>query len=186
MSMPLKHYQFNVAEYYRMAETGILKEGDRVELIEGEVIEMSPIGKRHASCVARLTALFGRLFGARAVLWVQNPIRLSDFSEPQPDVTLLKARADFYAQAQATPGDVLLVVEVADTTLAYDRGVKVPLYARAGIPEVWVVDLQQERIEIYSQPAGGQYGQTLTVGRGESFASPTVAGLRLAAEDILG
>jgi Uma2 family endonuclease len=186
MSVPLKRHHFNVAEYYRMAETGILKEGDRVELIEGEIVEMSPIGSHHAACVDRAGRALNQRIGKNFIVRVQNPIRLSDLSEPQPDLALLRPRADFYEQSHPTPDDVLLVIEVADTAVAYDRGVKVPLYARSGIAEVWLVDLTQERIEIYTQPAGASYRQMMSVARGESFASPTVGGLALDAEDVLG
>jgi Uma2 family endonuclease len=133
MSVQIDRRVFSVDDYYRMVEVGLLKEDERVELIEGEVIRMSPIGSRHAACVARLTKLFSRLAGDGAIVWVQNPVRLNDFSEPQPDVALLKPRADFYAGAHPAAADVLLIVEVSDTTIGYDRQVKVPLYARGGM-----------------------------------------------------
>lgn len=186
MSVPLKRYHFNVSEFYRMADAGILTEDDRVELIEGEIIEMSPTGSRHASCVAILTKLLVETTGDEAFVWAQNPIRLNDFSEPQPDVSLLRRRDDSYRQAHPTPDDVLLLVEVSDTTAAYDKRVKVPLYARAGVVEVWVVDLAQEKIEIYARPVGGSYQQFAEVNRGESVTSATVPGLTLAVEDIIG
>jgi len=186
MSVPLKRYHFNVAEFYRMADAGILTEDDRVELIEGEIIEMSPTGSRHAACVERVNRLLNRLAGEDAIVRVQSPVRLNDFSEPQPDVTLLRPREDFYERAHPAPGDVLLVVEVADTSAAYDRGVKVSLYARSVIPEMWLVDLSREKIEVYAQPAGGSYQQMAEAARGESVTSKTVPGLTLAVADILG
>ena len=186
MSVPLKRHYFTAAEYYRMADAGILTADDRVELIEGEIIEMSPIGKRHASCVNRINRLLGRLASQAAIIQVQNPVRLDDFSEPQPDVSLLRLRDDFYERAAPTPADVLLVVEVADTSAAYDRGVKVPLYARSGIPEVWLVDLTEERIEIYARPSAGEYRDVRLASRGESVSSDAVAGLTFAVEEILG
>lgn len=186
MSVPLKRHYFTAAEYYRMADAGILTADDRVELIEGEIIEMSPIGKRHASCVNRINRLLGRLASQAAIIQVQNPVRLNDFSEPQPDVSLLRLRDDFYERAEPTPADVLLVVEVADTSAAYDRGVKVPLYARSGIPEVWLVDLAEDRIEIYARPSAGVYQDVRHVSRGESVSSNAVAGLSFAVEEILG
>lgn len=186
MSVPLRRHYFAAAEYYRMADAGILKPDDRVELIEGEIIETSPIGKRHASCVDRVVnTVLGRLAG-RAIVRVQNPVRLSEFSEPQPDVALLRPREDFYAAGHPGPDDVLLVVEVADTSAPYDRGAKVPLYARSGIPEVWLVDLTEDRIEIYANPSGGGYGDVRPAARGESVSSNAVAGLTSDAEEILG
>ena len=187
MSVPLKRYHFNVAEFYRMVDAGILTPDDCVELIEGEIIEMSPTGSRHAACVDRIVnKLLSRFAGRDAIVRVQSPIRLSDFSEPQPDATLLRARADFYSQAHPTPDDVLLLVEVSDTTAAYDKRVKVPLYARSGIVEAWVVDLAQEKIEVYARPVGGSYQQFAEARRGESVTSATVPGLALAIEDIIG
>src|SRR5438067_1710908 len=127
---------FTVADYYRMAEAGILKEDDRVELIEGEVVAMSPIGSRHAACVAKLQALLHRVFSAEPVIvWVQNPLHLSEYSEPQPDLSVLRARDDFYAKNQPTAADVLFVIEVAESSLMYDHHTKLPLYARSGIAE---------------------------------------------------
>lgn len=169
-----------------MAAAGVLSEDDRVELVEGEVIEMSPIGSRHAACVGRLTKLLERLAGDRAIVWVQNPVRINDYSEPVPDVALLKRRDDFYAQGKPGPADVLLLVEVADSTLGYDRQVKVPLYARAAVPEVWVVNLPGEVIEVYARPGGGEYQETRLVGRGESLTAAAVAGLTLDAAAALG
>jgi Uma2 family endonuclease len=153
MAVQLAKRYFNVTEYYRMAEAGILTEADRVELIDGEIVKMSPIGSLHAACVRQLDAMLQRQTEQYALVSVQSPIRLSDFSEPEPDVALLRPRSDHYAQAHPAPADVLLVIEVADTTAMSDRNVKVPLYARAGIPEVWLIDLQQDLIEIYAQPA---------------------------------
>jgi Uma2 family endonuclease len=133
---------FTVDEYYRMAEVGILNEDSRVELIEGEIIEMSPIGNRHAACVARAIKLFINQFGDRIVLNAQNPVRLSSLTEPQPDILILKPRADFYASKRVGPDGTYLVIEVSDTTLRYDRDRKLPLYAKSGVPEVWIEDLQ--------------------------------------------
>jgi Uma2 family endonuclease len=187
MSVPLKRHYFTAAEYYRMADAGILTADDRVELIEGEIIEMSPIGKRHASCVDRIVnVVLRRHAGRDTIVRVQNPVRLSDFSEPQPDVALLRAREDFYAAGHPRPDDVLVVVEVADTSAAYDRDVKVPLYARSGIPEVWLVDLNEDRIEIYVSPSGGEYEEVKSASRGETVSSAAVVGLTFAVEEILG
>src|SRR5438552_13539404 len=141
---------FTVSDYYRMAEAGIIREDERVELLNGEIVQMSPTGSNHSACVARLYTLMFRLVGNNALVWAQNPISLSELSEPVPDVALLKPRSDFYAKRHPQPSDVLLLIEVSDSTLKYDRRVKVPSYAQAGIPEVWIVNLQEEIIEIYT------------------------------------
>lgn len=186
MSVQVAKRWFTVAEYNRMGETGILSAEDRVELIEGEIIEMSPIGRRHVACVGRLTNLFSKLLSERAIVWVQNPIVLNDYSEPQPDVALLRRRDDFYERSLPAPDDVLLVVEVADTTLEYDRQIKVPLYARAGIAEVWIVNLMDEQVEVYAQPASGAYQSQRQAGRGRSISSQATLNLTLSVDEILG
>ena len=176
---------FNVDEYQRMAQAGILTEDDRVELIEGEVIEMSPIGSRHAACVKRLNALLNRAGGQKMIVSVQDPIYIDEFSAPQPDIALLRARDDFYAGSHPTASDVLLVVEVADTSVEYDRKVKLPLYARAGIPEIWLANVPEDRVEIHAQPLHDQYQSVVIVRRGESIESQTIAGLSINVDDIL-
>ena len=177
--------RFTVEEYHRMAEAGILGAGDRVELIEGEIIQMTPIGRRHAACVAELNRLLVPAVGGRALLWPQNPIRLPRETEPQPDVVLLRPRADRYIDNEARPEDVLLLIEVADTSQRYDRLVKLPLYARAGIREYWIVDLQGEAIEVYRAPETTRYADLRRVGR-EGMVSPVVfPDIRLAVEPIL-
>lgn len=176
---------FTVAEYHRMVEAGILGEDDRVELLEGEIVAMSPIGSRHAAGVARLTALFSRIQD-RGMVWVQNPIRLGEHSEPQSDVALLRFRADFYAQAHPGLEDVLLVVEVTETQTAYDREVKVPLYARFGILEVWLVDLEAGQIEVYRRPSPQGYQEVQLLRRDQRVIAQAFPDLELAAGDVLG
>ena len=178
--------RFTVEEYHRMAELGVLGAADRVELIEGEIVEMAAMGSLHAACVRRLDALLSRKLGDTAIVSPQCPIQLSDLSEPEPDLALLKPREDFYAERHPWPEDVLLVVEVSNTSLEYDTMVKLPLYAAAGIPEAWIVNLDRQTVEVHSNPATGTYRQTLRVERGESFAARTIPGLELAVEDILG
>jgi len=185
MSVEVVKKQFNVEEYYRMAAAGILSEQDRVELIEGEIIRMNPIGSRHAACVGRLTELLGERARHVAIVWVQNPVQVNDYSEPVPDITLLRRRDDFYKHANPQAADVLLVVEVSDSTVNYDRKVKVPLYARAGVPEMWLVNQPEDLIEVYSRPAEGAYQETRLVRRGESLTAASVAGLTLDADDVL-
>jgi Uma2 family endonuclease len=169
-----------------MGQVGIFSEDDRVELVCGEIIEMSPIGEPHAACVGRLTQDITLMLLRSAIVWVQNPIVLDDYSEPQPDVAVLRPRADFYGQAHPRPEDVLLVIEVSDTTLGYDRKIKVPLYARSGIPETWIVNLPEKRIEVYADPAGGIYQTIKSYSRGEEVQSHTLASLRLSVSKVLG
>lgn len=146
-----------VDAFHRMGEAGILGEGDRVELIDGEIIDMSPIGALHAAIVDAIVRHFGRHAGESVVVRCQNPLRLDDVNEPEPDVAILRPRHDLYTTAHPGPADVLLVVEVADTSLAYDTGVKVPLYARHGIPEVWVIDVATRRTTVFRRPADSRY-----------------------------
>ena len=176
---------FNIDEYYRMAEFGILDADDRVELIEGEIVEMAPIGGRHAATVTRLTKLLSVSAGNRADVSIQNPVKLSDLSVPQPDAALLLpvvARDN----RLATAGDVLLIVEVADTTLESDREIKLPLYARAGVPEVWIIALNDDAIEAYRQPSMTGYGTKLVAKRGEILAPLALPQLELAVDEVLG
>lgn len=169
-----------------MAEVGILSEDDRVELIEGEIVKMSPIGSRHAACVDRLNRLLNRLTDLSAIVRVQSPILLNGNSEPEPDISLLRSRDDFYTGGHPMPDDVLLLIEVADTSVERDLETKLPLYARAGIPEAWLVNLTAETIEVNSRPDSGEYRETVRVKRGETVTSRTIPGLEVAADDILG
>ena len=186
MGAPIPRRLFTVEEYHLMAQAGVLSEDERVELVEGEVVLMTPIGSRHAACVKRLNRLFSTRAGAKAVVGVQDPVTLGAYSEPQPDVALLKPRADFYASAHPGPEDVLLVVEVSESSAAYDLEVKIPLYARAGIPEVWLVDLDAREIRVYREPASGRYRQAATVPRGGKIAPAALPEVVLAADEVLG
>ncbi len=162
--------RFTVNEYYLMAQAGILTEDDRVELIEGEIVEMAPIGSRHAAGVDLANRLLGRLFGDLAIVRVQSPVRLNDRSEPQPDLTLLRPRPDFYASGHPGPEDVLLLVEVMESSADYDRRVKLPLYARYGIPEVWLEDLESRSIEACWQPSPEGYRAVRRFSSGDSLS----------------
>ncbi len=175
--------RFDVEEYHRMAEAGILRQGERVELIEGEIVEMTPIGWRHVRCVNRLNMLLGRSVGDRYVVSVQNPVVFTERGELQPDLVLHEEPPRGRLPA---PQDVFLVVEVADTSLAYDREVKLPFYARFGIPEAWLVDLNGDVIEVHSRPSPEGYRQVGRYLREEPVVSPTVEGLSIPADDILG
>lgn len=177
---------FTVGEYYRMAEAAILTEEDRVELIAGQIVAMSPIGSRHAACVKRLNLLLGKMVGDSMLIGIQDPIALDAYSEPEPDLVLLRPRADFYADAHPVASDVLLAIEVADTSIDYDREVKLPLYAQAGLPEVWLIDLQKGHIEVYARPQGGAYQKPVEVTADATLTSPTIPQLSLAAADLLG
>lgn len=152
-----------------MADTGILTRDDRVELIEGEIVRMSPIGSAHQACVDRLNSLLVARLGKRAIVRVQGPIALSRSSEPQPDISVLRPRKDFYVAGHPGPSDVLLVIEVIDTSGDYDRNRKLPLYARAQIPDVWLVDLTTRSIETYSQPTMRAYRSVKRVSRGQEL-----------------
>jgi Uma2 family endonuclease len=152
-------YRFSVEEYLRMGEAGILTEDDRVELIDGEIIDMPPIGRPHSGAVNRVANLFVRRLGERVVLAVQNPIRIGDFSLPQPDIALLRPRDDFYANAYAIPDDILLLVEVAESSVRYDRDKKLPLYAAAGVRESWLVDIPARRLVLCREPSAEGYRQ---------------------------
>ncbi len=186
MSLQIQRRWFNVDEYYRMTDAGILSPDDRVELIEGEVIRMSPIGKFHASCVNRITALFTELVGRRAIVSIQNPVRLNDFSEPQPDITVLTRRDDFYASRLPGPEDVMLIVEIADTSASYDRAVKIPLYAQAGIPEVWLADLPGDFVGVFASPVNGRYQNIREARRGEILTLSSLTEITVIIDDLLG
>jgi Uma2 family endonuclease len=180
----VKKRLFTVEEYHRMGEAGILHEDDRVELVGGEILEMAAIGSRHLACVNGLNRLLVGVVGDEAIVSVQNPVRLDGRGEPQPDLAVLKGRD--YTDALPGPEDVLLVIEVSDTTLRYDRDFKLPLYARAGLPEVWIVDLKGEEIERHTSPSGDGYRHTGRARRGEELASEALPALTLRADDVLG
>lgn len=185
MSIPLLRHRFTVEDYHRMAQVGIFTEDDRVELLEGDIVMMTPIGSRHASCVARLTHLFTSALGQRAIVWVQNPLRLGADSEPQPDLAVLRPRADFYAQAHPGPADVWLVVEVAETSADYDRTMKIPFYARAGIPAVWLVDLSRDRVEVYTEPTPEGYRTVRSIDRGQALSLDAFPDLSIPVDPLL-
>lgn len=168
-----------------MAETGLLSENDRVELIDGEIVEMAAIGTRHFACVVNLNHLLMAACGDRYFVSVQNPVVLGERSEPQPDLSLLKTKPDPAGDLPG-PGDVALVVEVSDTTLAYDRDVKLPRYAAAGVEEIWIVDLEGRRVEVHAGPSTEGYGVYREAGPGELVRSESVERLSVAVDEILG
>jgi Uma2 family endonuclease len=168
-----------------MVQAGILGEDERLELLDGEVREMSPIGSRHVACVNRLNTLFTLHVRGQAIVSIQNPIRLSDYSEPEPDIAVLHARDDYYAAALPVAEDVLLVVEVADTSLAYDREDKLPRYAAALIAEVWIVDLEHNTVGRYIRPLHDRYAEVTIFQRGETFTTRLITPLTVNITDIL-
>ncbi len=184
MTIQITRRPFTVADYARMRETGILAEDDRVELIEGEVRLMSPIGPVHAAIVKRLNILLSRILPETAILSVQDPIQLNDYSEPQPDLAVLQYRTDFYAHAHPVADDVLLVIEVADTTIDYDRDEKLPRYAQAHIAEAWLIDVNQLTVEQYLQPRNGRYLVKRLLERGDTISAQSVTALHLAIDHI--
>lgn len=187
MALQVEKRLFTIEDYYRMAETGILRRDDRVELIRGEIVRMAPIGITHAGRVDILNFEFGRAVGDDAIVRVQNPIRLeAQNSEPEPDISLLRPKRDFYTSAHPTPADVLLVIEVADSSLSYDRAVKIPLYAEAGIPEVWIMALEEECVERYSGLEGGEYRDVRRFYPRDSIAPTLLPNARLDVGRLFG
>ncbi len=186
MSLSLITRKFTVEEYEKMATEGIIKPDEKVELIRGEIIKMSPMGTRHAAGIARLTQLFSRKFGDLILLGVQNPIRLNNNSQPEPDLSLLIPRSDFYVAAYPCPQDIYLIIEVSDSTLDYDRYTKIPLYAEANIQEVWIVNLKEECLEVYRHPLHGSYQAIQKYYRGESIFIESFPAIKLTLIEILG
>ena len=172
-----------VDDYYKMAEAGILSEADRVELIEGQIIEMAPIGSQHAGQVNRLSRLLIMTAGTRAVVTVRNPLRLGDISEPEPDFLVVRPRADYYASAHPTANDVLLLIEVSDSSLRYDSDVKAALYARHGIAEFWILDVKARSVTVHRDPTGGAYASVATV-RDGMLPVAALPGISLAVAEI--
>jgi len=187
MSIALRRRRFTLDEYHRMGEAGILGEDDRVELIEGEIIETAPIGCRHAATVSRIHHLFSTRLGDRTVVWSQNPLLLVRYeSEPEPDVMVLAPRVDFYAARHPEPPDVRLLVEVADSSLTYDRRMKFPLYARSEVTEAWLIDLDAGRLEIHRDPSEAGYGSIRIPRPGDSFSPAAFPDLTLTLRNLLG
>jgi len=181
-----RHVPITVEMYHLMNERGAFHPDERVELIGGRIFDMSPIGSLHARCVNFLNAYLSNIFAGKFIVGVQNPILLDDQSEPQPDIALLEYREDFYKDELPSAADVRLIIEVADTSAEYDRGVKFPRYAAAGVSEAWLIDLFNERIEIHSDPTTNAYQLNMTYVRGQSIQSKNIPTINLAVNDILG
>ena len=180
-----KPWRFTVDDYYAMAEAGILTHDERVELINGEIIEMSPIGKRHRSSVYALGHLISLQVGDRAIVGVQNAVHLDNCREFQPDVTILRSSEDFYLSNPPGPADVLLLIEVSDSSLSYDRDVKLSLYAGAGIPEIWIVNIPDGVVEVYTDPSAGEYRTRRTFSAGDSVSPSSFPDISLPVSRIV-
>lgn len=184
VSAPL--WRFTVDDFERMGEAGIVREDDRVELIDGQVVEMSPIGKRHGAAVNRGTHFWTSKVGMRATVSVQGPVRIGENTQVQPDFALLKPRDDFYASAYAEAEDVLLLIEVADSSLLLDRNQKVPLYAQQGVAEVWLVNLLSDTVEVFRRPEHGAYREQSVAQRGQELSPLAFPELRVKVEELTG
>lgn len=187
MAVNLVRKLWTVDEYEEMIEKGILDKYDHVELIRGEIIEKMPIGVRHAGCVTDLEALFRHLLDDETVtIYGQNPVQMLDDSEPEPDVALLRGHRKIYRQRRPTARDVILLVEVSDSTLATDRRVKIPMYAEAGITDVWLVNLDKDVVEVYSEPVGSKYKKMALVRRGKVLTLPGGLPGSISVDEVLG
>jgi len=182
----LATHRFTTTDWYRMATTGMLLPEARTELIEGTVIDMPPIGTEHSGCVDWLASYFFAHLTNRAIVRTQNPLHLNEFSEPQPDLLILKLRTDFYRHAHPQANDVLLLIEVADTSIRYDKQVKIPLYARHGIIETWLVNLTEAHVEIYREPHDNQYRHWRVAKQNEVLQPLLDTEIRILVNDILG
>ena len=176
-------HRLTVDEYYRMAEVGLLAHDARVELIEGEIIDMAPIGSRHAAMVDRLAQLLILASGLAAQVRTQHPLRLDEHSEPQPDIALVRRRGDGYSQSHPTATDALLVIEVSDSTLRYDQETKAALYAAHGIPNFWIVDLPGRQLHCFAAPTSMRYRERTTTAAPGSMSLPGLPGI---AVDLTG
>jgi Uma2 family endonuclease len=186
VAIELKPRRFTAAEYEQMIEAGVFGDEERLELIDGEIVQMSPIGNPHSACVRRLIALLSRLFADRAIVDAQSPMRVGVAYVPQSDLALLRQRADYYATSTPTPADCFLVIEVGDTTADLDRQVKAPRYARGGVPELWVVDLPREVVVVYRDPARDSYQHVQVAHQGETITVAALGESVVAVDAILG
>lgn len=177
---------FTVDEYEQLVSEGILTEDEKVELLEGEIIEMVPTGSHHSGTVKFLSAFLNQRLGTSVVIGVQDPIRLPPYSEPEPDISVMKPRADYYRSETPSAGDVLFLIEVADSSASTDRAVKLPMYATAGIPEVWIVDLTDDSVAVHRGPSEGGYAESSIARRGDSLSPSAFPDLTIAVNDILG
>jgi len=185
MSVAVSRRRFTADDYQRMGQAGILRAEDRVELIDGEIVAMTPIGPRHCASVDRANRAFVTKAGDSAIVRVQGSVRLDLYSEPEPDLVLLRPRADFYASAHPGPADILLIVEIADSSIDYDREIKSRVYARSGVQEYWLADLNENVLFCYSSTEGGTYQNVRRHTRGQSLAPQLLPACVLSTEDLL-
>jgi Uma2 family endonuclease len=183
MPQPVK-LRFSVDDYYKMIELGMLKDYEKAEIIEGELIKKMTVGDRHAAVVDRLTKIFVRAVSDDILVRIQNPVRLSDFNEPEPDV-LLADLTKYDGKRHPRPAEVLLLVEVSDSTLKYDRDTKLPLYAESLIGEIWIINLVNEIVEVHTKPEFGVYQSVRIYRRGETIESEAISGLTIETNKIL-
>jgi len=186
MSVELERRKFSVEEYHKMAEIGILKEDERVELIGGEIFKMPPIGLRDDDCLNTIVELFFLHFMRRGIIQVKNSIQLNNENELQPDLALLQQRDDFYEEKIPQPKDTFLLIEVADSSIIYDREIKIPLYAENGISEVWLIDIDKQLVEVYRQAEGNSYQNVQQFFRGDNLTIEAFDDINLTVDEILG
>jgi Uma2 family endonuclease len=186
MAIQLTPRRFSAAEYRQMIEAGVFGRDERLELIDGEIVQLSPIGDRHAACVRRLIALLSELFATQAIVDAQNPIMVDVAFAPQPDLALLRPRADYYATQTPNAADCLVVIEVADTSVEFDRQVKAPRYARGGVAELWLVDLERDVVVAYRDPQGDAYQHLQVFRRGDTIMCTVLQGPGVSVQAILG
>lgn len=186
MSVGVLRRRFTVDEYHRMVDAGILHPDDRVELLDGEVVQMSPKGCGHAACVSRLTDLLTERLRRRAIVRIQDPVQLDDYWEPEPDVAIVQSRNDFYADGHPKPADVRLIIEVADSSLLNDRRQKIPRYAAAGISESWLANIPERVLEVYRRVGQNGYEESLRLGHGETATPLAFPDCPIAVDEVLG
>jgi len=186
MEMWPRRHRITVDEYHRMAAVGLIAPDARVELVDGEIIDMAPIGNEHNGVVDQLNRLCVYAAGDEAIVRVQGSVQLGRMSEPEPDLVLLRPRADFYRSEPAAGADMLLVIEVSDSSLRYDREVKVPLYARHGVPESWILDLQNDRLLVCGELSAGEYQRQTAVARPGRMSVAALPGLTVDLSEVLG
>jgi Uma2 family endonuclease len=185
MSTEISKRLFNVGDYQRMAEAGILSENDRVELIHGEILAMSPIGPPHNGAVLRASNALIPMLQGRAIVGIQGSVVLDEYDQPQPDICLLRSKDDFYTRQHATPRDILLIIEVADSSLNYDRTVKAALYAESGVPEYWIADIPGDCVWVHSRIEEKSYAAIHRVNRGESIEPHLLPGCIIRVDILL-
>jgi Uma2 family endonuclease len=185
-SFQLERKRFTVTEFQRMVETGILEEGSPYELLNGEIIHMATIGSKHAAKVDRISTFLNRKINDAIIVRVQNPIELGAFSQPEPDIAILRWQDDFYESGHPTAQDIYLLIEVSDTTLDYDRSTKLPIYAESGIAEYWIVNLPDNQVEVHRNPSGNAYQSIQTFTKDQTLTVELLPEITIAVNEILG